>query len=286
MRKWYVIAASACVAAVLVSCATVKPAEPAVEIAAPVVETPEPEPVMIEVPYWVLNRIETAYPDGILSGVETFELDETGRILVNTIFDGKNAITAKKTWTWSADGATLAITDANGELVGKGQQRWKDGLLGEDVRMNVKNEPQSTERYEYDAEGRKVRWSVQTAQGSTVTTDYGWENGKLTVIAVKDATGATIKRFVRAYDASGAMVSEEEYDSKGIVARKIAYTNENGFPVLEEIRNGTGGMISSIRYTNDEHGNPVKVDYLDRTGRLIETRTQAWTGFTRLVRQK
>ena len=127
---------------------------------------------------------------------------------------------------------------------------------------------------------------MQTAKGSSVTTDYFWTDGLLTGISVKDATGAEIKKFVRSYDASGLPLSEKEYDAKGTLVRAIAYTAENGFVTGEEVRNGTGGMVSAIQYENDENGNPVTVSFLDRAGRLIETRKQAWTGYTKLARQK
>lgn len=284
MRRWCIVTAAFLAAAALISCATTKSAEPVVQVQA--VPAAEPAPVMVEQPYWVLNRVETAYPDGILSAVQEYVLDDTGRILKESSFDGKGTLISSKVWAWSGDTAKLEMLDAAGAVVGKGVQEWSKGLLMKETRSTAKDELQSTEEYEYDADGNKVHWSVQTAKGNSVTTAYTWEMGRITGISVKDATGAEIKRFVRAYDGAGLPVSEEEYDAKGALARKITYKTSGGFVTAEEARNGSGGMLSSIKYDNDEHGNPVLISYLDRTGRLIETRKQAWTGYTRLVRQK
>lgn len=286
MQRWLIIPASLMAAVALFSCATTKNAEPTVQVVEVAEPAPAPEPVMVEVPYWVLNRVETAYPDGVVSSVQEFVLDGVGSILKDTSFDGKGVLVSAKTWTWSGDTAKLEMTDAAGTLVGKGVQEWSGGLLMKETRLTPKDEVQSTEEYEYDGDGNKVHWSVQTAKGSTVTTNYTWEAGRLTAISVKDATGAEIKKFVRSYDGAGVPLAEEEYDSKGALVRKITYISEAGFVTGEEVRNGTGGMISSIKYENDADGNHVTVNYLDRTGRLIETRKQSWTGFTKLVRQK
>ncbi len=283
MRKISFVPATLALAASLISCATVKPSEPVAEaVQAP----PAPEPAMVSVPYWALNRVETAYPDGVISAVEEFTLDDTGRVLADTLYDGKGAVVSLKAYSWTGDTASVTMSDSSGALVGKGVQEWSNGLLVKETRLTPKDEIQSTEAYEYDAAGNKTHWSVQTAKGSSVTTDYFWTDGLLTGISVKDATGAEIKKFVRSYDASGLPLSEKEYDAKGTLVRAIAYTAENGFVTGEEVRNGTGGMVSAIQYENDENGNPVTVSFLDRAGRLIETRKQAWTGYTKLARQK
>lgn len=276
----------------LASCASSKgvqsaPAEgPVAAQAAPAAEVPAPAPVLVEVPYWVLNRVETAYPDGVVSGVETFDLDASGRVLKNVSFDGKGNAVSVKTWTWDRDTATMVTADPEGSVIAKGRQTWSQGLLMEEVRLNAKDEVQSTESYRYDAEGRKIGWSVQTAKGNTITTEYEWEGSRLASIRVKDATGAVIKRYTRTYDGSGLLLSESEWDERGTLTRKIAYVYEGGFLVREEARNGSGGMLSSAEYVNDEWGNPLSVAYKDRTGRIIETKKQGWTGYTRLEPQK
>lgn len=286
MHKSLLIPASLLVVAAFFSCATAKPADSLVAETPAGVEVPAPAPVMAAEHYWALNRVETAYPDGMLSGVEEFSLDDTGRVVKDTLYDGKMNVVTVKSWSLEGDRASLEITDATGTLIGKGSRVWVGGLLAEETRLTPKGETQSTERYEYDAEGRKVRWSVQTAQGSTVTTDYGWVGGNLAVISVKDSTGTEIKHFERSYNAAGVPLAEEELASSGILVRRVSYASEGGFVVAEETRNGTGGLVSSVTYENDENGNPVTVKFYDRSGRLIETRTQAWTGFTRLVPQK
>lgn len=256
------------------------------EAAPEAAEVSPPAPVFVEVPYWVLNRVETAYPDGVVSGVETFDLDASGRVLKNASYDGKGNAVSVKTWTWDGDKAFMETADPEGTVIGKARQTWSKGLLMEEVRLNSKDEVQSTEAYRYDSEGRKIGWSVQTAKGNTITTEYGWEGSRLASILVKDATGTVIKRYARSYDGSGLLLAESEFDEKDALTRKIAYEYKGGFLVREESRNGSGGMLSSVEYENDEQGNPVSVVYKDRTGRIIETKKQGWTGYTRLEPQK
>lgn len=275
-----------CVFFVLVmldSCAsTDKPAP--VEAPPPVVEAAPPAPKFMDIRTWKVLEIVSAYPDGTLSSVARFQYDATGNILKEEQFSGAKALLGQKTYTYKTPEAVEIVTfDGKGEILGKAVRVLAGDRILKETLANAKNEIQSTEEYVYDAQGRKTRWSVKTASGSQVSSEYVWDQDRLARISVLDAGGAVIKRFERSYDAAGLLASEEEYDAKGELSGSIAYIREGAFVVREERRSPTGAVLSSVQFTNDADGNPLGMKYLDRNGRVIETKSQTGQTFTRTV---
>ncbi len=275
----------------------------------------EKQPLYADVRIWAITRTETAYPDGMISGVVTRSYDDKGNQVSEETYSGEKTLTSKKTFSTGSDGTTTVITSgAAGETLGKSIRTVKDGHIASEVQMNPKGEFQASEEYEYDAKGNKIRWTVKTASGSSVATEYGYDSGRLATITVRDAAGSVVKKFVKVYPepklasdatsqgkgkakedakakaalarlaaeefANALPLAEEEFDAAGsLVSRKLLTWNGR-FLAKEERKNAFGATLSTTTYANDADGNPIEIVYADRTGRVIEIKRQTWAPFT------
>lgn len=272
--------------ALFVSCASTDARKPAEAL--PVVQdVPPPAPQFMDIHTWKVLSSETAYPDGVLSNSVRFQYDEKGNILKEEQFSGTKVLISQKTYTYTTPGTIDIVTsDGKGEIVGKAVRVLSGDRLIKETLSNPKNEIQSTEEYVYDAQGQKTRWSVKTASGSQVSSEYAWDQGRLIRISVLDAGFAVIKRYERSYDAAGLLTIEKEYDAKGEILGSITYIHEGATLVREDRSSPTGAILSSVQYTNDTDGNPVGMKYLDRNGRVIESKSQSGKLFTQTVQVK
>lgn len=273
------------------------------------------EPLYADVRIWAITKTETAYPDGMISGVVIKSYDEKGNQVSEETYSGEKTVTSKKTFSTGSDGTTTVITSgAAGETLGKSIRTVRDGLVVSEVQTNPKGEFQASEEYEYDTKGNKIRWTVKTASGSMIVTEYGYDSGRLASITVRDAGGAVVKKFVKVYPepkpavdatsqgkakakedakakaaaarlaaeefANALPLAEEEFDAAGSLASRKLLTWNGRFLAKEERKNAFGATLSTTTYANDADGNPIEIVYADRTGRVIEIRRQTWAPFT------
>ncbi len=272
------------VLAVLVSCASTDNPAPVEAAPAPAPAAAPPAPKFVDIQTWKVLGVETAYSDGVLSSIVKYQYDSAGNMLKEEQFNGARVLQGQKVYTYKTPGQVEIVTfDGKGEVLGKAVRVFSDDRILKETLVNGKNEVQSTEEYVYDAQGQKTRWSVKTASGSQVSSEYVWDQGKLVRISVLDASAIVIKRFERTYDGAGLLATEEEYDAKGELSGSIAYIREGSVLVREERKTPTGAVLSSVQYTNDAGGNPVGMKFLDRNGRVIETKSQTGQIFTRTV---
>ena len=274
-----------------------------------------------DVRIWEIVRMETAYPDGMLSGIETRTFDEEGNQVSQEIYSGTKALVSRKSFSYGADGTIVIVTYGDsGDVLGKATRTTRDGLILTETQTNPKGEFQASEEYTYDTKRNKTRWMVKTASGSQVITEYAYELGRLSTITVRDGSGSVIKRFVEVFPevkipapeaastggnakqkakareeadraakaaaleaASAKPVAEEEYDGGGTLISKTLLTWDGKFLAKEEKKNAFGATLSSTTYKNDDAGNPVEILYADRNGRAIEIKKQQWISFTRHV---
>jgi len=270
------------VLALLSSCASAD--NPAPVEAAPAAVAAPPAQKFVDVRTWKVLGIETSYSDGVLSSIATYQYDSTGNLLKEEQFNGAKVLQGQKVYTYKTPEQVEIVTfDGKGAVLGKAVRMISGDRILKETLFNAKNEVQSTEEYAYDAQGRKTRWSVKTASGSQVSSEYVWDQGNLVRISVLDAGAAVIKRFERTYDGAGSLAMEEEYDAKGELAGSIAYIREGSVLVREERKSPTGAVLSSVQYTNDADGNPAGMKFLDRNGRVIEVKSQTGRIFTRTV---
>ena len=283
----------------------------------------EKTPQYANVQIWEITRAETAYPDGMLSGIVTRAFDERGNQVSEETYSGTKALVSRKSYSIGDDGAVSIVTSSDtGDVLGKATRTTKDGLIVSEIQTNPKGEFETSEEYAYDDKGNKTRWTVKTASGNTMVTEYAYELGRPSAITIKDGTGAVVKKFVNVYPApkvpaadtaatagkakakddakakaaaakaaleaaqaaaNAKPEAEEEYDGSGALVSRTLLTWDGKFLTREEKKNAFGATLSSTNYKNDANGNPVEITYLDRNGRVIEIKRQQWVSFTHQV---
>lgn len=274
-----VLLACAAGAVLLVSCASGAQAKD--QVAAPVAEVK-----YVDVIDWKTTRLETAYPDGVVSSLLVSTWDSAGNPVKEEAFGLKGAVVSVKTFKATANGFDVEVTNASGEIISRSVRELKDGKLVKETFYDPKGKIQSTEEHSWGENGEKTFWKVVTADGSTVSTEYVYEAGRLMRMFVRDVSGGIIKRFEKTYGPTGLLAGEEEFDSKGAVLRKTLKTYQNNLLAREEIRNATGSISQIIEYVNNADGNPETILFQDRTGKLIEKRSLSWVSFksTKMVK--
>ncbi len=242
------------------------------------------EPVFVEVTEWKLLSEVSSYPDGVVSGSLEREYGSDGLMLAERLYDGKkNLISERITMIDGPDRHIVELRSATGEVQGKNVRELKDGLVVKDTAYDVKGVEQTVETTSWNAEGRRVLWTVTTPAGSSIATSYTYEDGLLVQADVSDSGGNLLKRFVKKYDDSGRIVSDDELDDRGNLVRRVAYERKDGVLLREVTRNSTGSIASILEYEYDSDGNPATVVYRTRTNRIIEKRSQRWQPFTKTV---
>ena len=245
-------------------------------------KTEKPAPKIVEIKTWKIESVRSLYPDGIVSSVSTTKYNDSGKILAEEQFDGKNNLVSKKTYAWDSDkSVTIVSENAAGELIGKTIGEYDGARLLKETLTNPNGDVQSTESYRYDAAGNRTGLTVTTATGGSVSTDYVRENGLLVRIRILDASGSIIKRFERAYDPLGILLKEEEYDADGTLRGAVVYAIDKGMLVREDKLNAAGGVIAHVEYVNDANGNATEVRYFAGNGKIVEVKQQQWKLFTR-----
>jgi len=274
-------------AAFLASCASA-PVPQAVTAAVPAVQAAAAiETEYREIRSWKLKTVETAYPDGSISGSVLYSYDPEGNLLSEEERNAKGQTVSRKEYLRPEPGRLETVTrDGNGTIIGKTVSTLSGDLVTNQVTTGSKGEVQSMEDFRYDGAGRKTGWVVRTASGSSISTEYFWQDGRIGLVLVKDSGGSLIKSFERSYAEDGTLAAEAEFTaSHGSVSRTV-YVSEGGFPVREEKRSATGAVLSRIVYANDPEGNVTGISYQDRNGRELQSKKQTWQVFTTRVRVK
>lgn len=225
-------------------------------------------PQYTDVRIWEIARVETAYPDGMLSGIVTRTFDEEGNQVSEETYSGTKTLVSRKSFSSGADGTVAIVSFGDsGDVLGKATRTTRGTLILTENQTNPKGEFQASEEYSYDDRGNKTRWVVKTASGSQVITEYAYELGRLSTITVRDGSGSVIKRFVKVFPevkppaASGvsaggnakqkakdAAKAKEEADR---AAKAAAAEAANAKPVAEEEYDGAGTLISKTLLTWD-----------------------------------
>jgi len=264
----------------LVSCASAGPEAIATPVpAAQTNEVKKPVATPVRTPV-VVSRVKTvtvAYPDGMISGVTANAYDTEGRITREDQKNGDNVIVSSRLFTYKTNNSVeISTLDATGETKGKTIQELNLGRVVKEKILNPRGELQSTSEYQYDKDGNKIAWLAQGVTTGQTITEYTWEKGLNIRIAVKDASGAIIKRYERVFDADGHLTNESEFDTKGVQLSKGVYSWKSGFLVSEETFDPKNILLRAIRYTPDNQGRIAKIEYLNRSGQVLEVKTNDW----------
>lgn len=269
------------------------PSAPATSLNPAAPESSEPASGLPEVQFreeifWLPEETGIMSREGRLTARIVYEYTSDGIPVSETEYSGET-LPVKKTVYSTPDASTpdastqvLEQTDSAGKTVSRTLREYANGNLVKETVTLPNGTVKTVERYEWDKAGRKILWTVTAQSGDSVSTVYEYTDGVLSRMLVKDASGTPVKRFERTIS-GGLIVREDEFDRSNRLTGSLVFVYDGTLPVREDRVSPSGALLSSTTCAYDDNGNRTTITYLDRRGRVVETRHTSWLRFLRLV---
>lgn len=228
-------------------------------------------------------REEIQYSDGVSAGATIYHYDTKGNLLGEEQLNGKGILVLKKSVVRSSDGKKSIITSTNpaGEVLAINLDEYDaDGRLIKETATNAQKEVQSQSEYTYDKKGNMLTW-ITRGQGQAIIARiiYTVKGMQTSAMEIQDASGQVVKRFSQEFNANGQISAKIEQDASGKTLSRINYGYENGKLIKEDYLNGDAILQRSVTYVYNDKGQAIRVQFLDRKGKLMETRFQEFQVF-------
>lgn len=229
-------------------------------------------------------REEIQYSDGVMAGYTLYQYDTKGNLILEQQFNGKKSLVLKKTGEIKANGKQLVVTIANpsGELQGISVKDFDNtGLLIKETLLNAQNQIQSSSEFIYDKLRNLTTW-ITRGQGQSIIAQINYIlKDSLTIgIEIQDSTGQSIKKFTQTFNSDGLITTKVEKDAEGKLISTINYSYANGKLAKEEYLNAEGILQRTVAYVYNDVGQPNRIQFFDRKGKLMESRIQEFQAFT------
>lgn len=224
------------------------------------------------------------YADGLESGRVVSTWNDEGYLVREETWNASKILSEYKTSTLS--GSTQIFRSMNGQ---DELQSIKTLTFNKNMKplretfSNSKEEPQSISEWVYDEKGNLLSWKARNGSGTLLAeTIYLYnDKGQNQKIELKDASGLLTGSFVNAYNSEGLLTKKTEVDATGKTVGATVYTYEKGVLIQEDQQTADGILLRSIKYLNNSEGWPVKIQYIDRRGRILEIKDLTYTSITR-----
>jgi len=228
-------------------------------------------------------REEIQYADGLSASSTLFHYDAKGFLLGEEQMDGKGALVLKKAVVPSSDGRQAVVTSVNssGEVQAIALNEYDAaGRIVKETLSNAKKEVQSQSEYSYDQQGNLISW-ITRGQSQMVVAKilYTVRDSLTTSMEIQDPSGQAVKHFDQEFNSAGQITSKTEKDMSGTVLSRVKFSYENGKLVKEDYLNGDAILQRTIAYVYNEKGQAFRAQFLDRKGKLLETRIQDFQVF-------
>jgi len=199
-------AAIAAASLLFFACAT-KPAPVQQEAAAAETQKVRKERVVtVRVP--VLVKAASYYADGLADSYSVYSYDDSQtKLLEKKSFDAARPDPVERV-VFQYDGAGLIAEtayDADGKIKIRHEYSLDaEGRVATDRVLDSKGLVQTVSVYVYDSDGNKLEWKVIDRDSVTkADTSYSYQNGRLVLIQMKNASGALSGSIQIEYDAQG-----------------------------------------------------------------------------------
>jgi hypothetical protein len=164
--------------------------------------------------------------DGKIKYRHAYELDPSGRVVVDTTFDSKNRPQSVSRYTFMPDGkrSEWKTLDGSGSVRATTTYAYAKGNL---ARIDMKNSTGANDGaivIDYDSSARPVKRTYLLANGTVDKYEtYVYTDGKLTTEDHYLASGALESRIAYEYDANGAVVRMKTTNAAGKILDSVAY---------------------------------------------------------------
>lgn len=231
-----------------------------------------PEKVQVKKTIYVPNVIrETSfYSDGFVESYKTFTYDEQMNVVREDFFDSFDQIIESVVYEGAGSAAVNRMM-YNSRGVLQASRTIENNEAGEPVSvssLDAEGNLQTVSSYEYDADGNKLKWTIADEAGVVLSeTVYIYEEGLLVRIDLFDEGGNKQEYFSLEYDGE-KLTRREHFSEDGELKSAVEYDYEGSAPVVERHLRANGSVFRTVKFENDERGNPVKEEYFDGNGTL------------------
>ncbi len=247
-----------------------KPAQKVSSAAAPVTKK---APVKVEKTVFYPVKEISYYGDGSVAETTLYTYDDNGvKLLKKEVLDSDGVLEEMETYTYSGPVVTtIKRFDKNKKLQGYHVLSYNaEKECTVDALYNAKKELQSKSEYTWKG-GKKVAWKVYDSSGALLSVaEYVYKNGLNVRINNVTPGGDLVDYFILDYNAAGLLVKNTHFSKmkKVLDARTFSYKNE--FLVMVTVLRGNGSVKRKIAYSNDSHGNPIEITYMDAGNNVSE----------------
>ncbi len=148
------------------------------------------------------------------------------------------------------------------------------GLLVESVSKDDDKKTISTNLYEYDKEGNRIRHDVFTAEGNLFMSTFSKYNDKKQLIEKSNCiAGNCDEKTTYSYDKKGYLVQEEKYNKDGLFSKSIYKNDQNGNPLEKLTYDAQGNLVRKVTSKYDSVGNEIENISYKEDGSVNEKRT-------------
>ncbi|MAG14026.1 MAG: hypothetical protein CMN78_05465 [Spirochaetales bacterium] len=199
------------------------------------------------------------YQEGLLMAENEFYADGTPSGAVVYIYDGSNIVETQKR---AADGSYLS---------GHAFKYGEAGSLERDILLDSQKEPILTSTYEYDVEGRKIRWAISDRNSVVLGyAEYLYDSGRNVRVENYSASGVLQEFMDRTFDPQGYPTKELITASDGKEIERVELDYDGGHLSTKTLYLQTR-KIGSTEYRYDDDDNLIKEIRYGRTGDAVES---------------
>jgi putative cell wall-associated protein len=148
------------------------------------------------------------------------------------------------------------------------------GYLVESVSKDEDNKTFSTNLYEYDNKGNRVRNDLLTAEGNLSMSTFSKYNDKsLLIEKSKCVRGKCDERTTFTYDKKGFLIQEDKY-KKNVLTSKTLYKNDaTGNPLEKFLYDSSDKLLKKVTSKYDIQGNEIETITYEGDGTFSEKKT-------------
>ena len=161
---------------------------------------------------------------------------------------------------FSPKGRTTKIRiDNNGVIMSYHDTYNDQGYLIESVSKDEDNKTLSTNLYEYDKKGNRIRHDLLTAQGNIFMSNFSKYNDKNQLIEKSSCVGGECdEKSIFTYDTKGYLIQEDKYKKEALASKTIYKNDPKGNPLEKITYDASGKLLRKITSTYDKEGNETE----------------------------
>ena len=213
------------------------------------------------------------YSDGSVDTYTIFSYDQnTAQLLMEEVYDANERLIEQIEYEYSGD---LLLNkkeyDGKGTLRSHRKFSYKDGFVIVNVLYDGRGIKKNESKYEYDSQGQRVKWSIYDETDTLLAyTSYLYDSGNNIRVEFYSPSGLLEKYSEVEYLGDSLKIKESFYTQDNELEKYILYEYRDNKLVSEQYLTASDKLIRSVKYENDDKGNPVKMLYYDSKSDLKE----------------